>query len=624
MPLMKLILRHRLVWLMAALGIAALVAGRWLLPADTAVQLVAKGGYWVMLLTFALFVHSVWRLLREAGAGWRPARADYAAAALIAACGGLWLAHEKQGFKILADEVLLLGTSMVMHQEREVSYPIRATDVQGPFQFTHKVVDKRPFFYPFLVSLIHDTTGYRGSNPFWVNAALGFLFLGLVYLIAWRLAGDRWAGVFAVLLFTGLPLLAQQAAGGGFELLNLVMLAGILLLGWRYAARPDEDSLTALSLGAVLLAMTRYESVLCVVPVAVLALWGWARAGRVILPWAVVAAPALLFPYVLQNRVFETNTGAWELASIPEAGSPFALHYVPDNLGHALGFFFDTTGYQPNSIFFAAVGLLALPFFGLVIVRILRTGRAAAPADMALALVGLGLFGIGALHMLYFWGQFDHPVIRRLSLPVHLLLALAAVVIGARIIRSSAGWRWACGAAVAGLLLQGLPSLTRQAYAWEYMPGVEMAWRGEFLRHHPQKDYLFIDRDSVYWIANRVAATAVAQAAQRRDGLAYHLRNHSFTAMYVFQRYTVDQDTGALTIDPADDIGPGFELETVVEKRIATLHLARISRITAIHAEDGQVARAGHARPAGGPPLSAEEFDRAKAAYLEKWMKQLP
>ncbi|MBW7896009.1 MAG: glycosyltransferase family 39 protein [Opitutaceae bacterium] len=624
MPLLKLILRHRLVWLMAMLGLVTLITGRWLLPAESAVQLVAKGGYWVMLLTSAFFVHGLWRLGRHAWTDWRPARGDYAAAALVMVCGGIWHAHERPGFKILADEVLLLGTSMVMHQEREVSYPIRATDVQGPFQFTHKVVDKRPFFYPFLVSLVHDTTGYRGTNPFWVNTALGFLFLGLIYVIAWRLAASRWAGVFAVLLFTGLPLLAQQAAGGGFELLNLVLISGVILLGWRYAERPDDNSLTALCLAAVLLAYTRYESVLFILPVAAIALWGWVRVNRVILPGMVVAAPLLLLPYVLQNRVFEANTGAWELASKPEAGAPFAFSYVADNLGHALGFFFDLSGYQPNSIFFAAGGLLALPFFALIIVRTLRAGLSAAPREWVVAMIGLGLFGIGALLMLYFWGQFDHPVIRRLSLPVHLLMALAIVVVGARLIRSPAGWRWTGAAALIALLLQGVPSMARQAYAWEYMPGIEMAWRQEFIRRHPQKDYLFIDRDSIYWITQRVAATAIAQAADRREGLAFHLRNHTFTAMYVFQRFTVDQATGALTLDPADDIGPGFDLEPVLEKRIATLHLARISRITAIHAEDGTVARQAYAQPVGGPAMSKEEFERAKAAYLEQWMKQLP
>lgn len=623
MPLLKQILRDRLVWLMAALGVGSLAVGRWVVPPDLAVQLVAKTGYWVLLLTFVLFAWALGRTMRGRWTAVRPSRENLAALALIVGCGGVWMAHERQGFKILADEVLLLGTSMVMHQEREVSYPIRATDVQGPFELTHRVVDKRPYFFPFLVSLAHDFTGYRGTNPFYVNGVLGFVFLGMVYGICRRIGGSPWAGALAVLLFTGLPLAAQQAGGGGFELLNLVMLGGVLLLGWRYAENPDAESLEALCLAAVLLAFTRYESVLFVLPVAGIALWGWARAGRVILTWPVVIAPLLLFPYVLQNRVFEANTGAWELASKVESGPPFGLGYVADNLGHALAFFFDATGYQPNSIFFAAVGLAALPFFLLLIVRVLRAGRAAAPAEWTLALVGLGLFGIGALLMAYFWGQFDHPVIRRLSLPVHLLMALAAVAVGARVLRTR-GWQLACLAAVAALLLQGLPSLARQAYAWEYMPGIEMAWRTDFLRAHPQKDYLFIDRDSIFWITQRVSATAVTQAAARKEGLAYHLRNHSFSAMYVFQRFTVDQNTGALTLDPADDIGADFELEPVIEKRIATLHLARISRITAIRAHGEVVARAGPAEPVPGPALSAGELEKAKSDYLAKWMKQLP
>lgn len=624
MPLRKLILRHPRVWLTVGLAVAALVAGRWLIPPEPAMSLVAKGGYWMMLGTCVLFGWTLWRLGRGAWSGWRPGRGDYAAAALIAACGGLWLAHERPGFKILADEVLLLGTSMVMHKEREVSYPVRATDVQGPFHFTHKVVDKRPFFFPFLVSVVHDTTGYRGTNPFWVNSALGFLFLGLAYVIGWRVAGNRWAGVLVVLLFTGLPLMAQQAAGGGFELLNLVMIATVLLLGWRYASSPDEDALVALVLAGVLLAYSRYESVLFVLPVAALAVWGWVKAGRVILPWTAALSPLLLLPYLLQHRIFETNTGAWELASKPGSGAPFALGYVPDNLGHALGFFFDTSGYQPNSIYFAALGLVALPVFALLILRILRKGQGATPTEWGVAVLGVGLLAVGALLMMYFWGQFDHPVIRRLSLPVHLLMALAIVAVGARFLRGALGWRLASAGAVLALLMQGLPSLTRQAYAWEYMPGIEMAWRQEFLRQHPQKDYLFIDRDSIFWIVNHVTATASSQAAARREGLAFHLRNHSFSAMYVFQRFKVDPDTGRLTLDPADDIGPGFELETVIEKRIATLHLARISRITAISDKDDVVARTDFVAPISGPAMSAEEFEQARTAYLKQWIKQLP
>ncbi len=622
MPFLKLMMRHRQVWLVGLLGLLVLVVGRWVISPQAAIPAVVKGGYWIMLVAFALFLRSLWMLLREQVGVWMPQRADFGALALIVVCGGVWVAHEKQGFKILADEVLLLGTSMGLHYEREVAYPIRGSDVQGPFQFTDQVLDKRPFFFPFVVSLVHDITGYRPTNSFHVNGVLGIVFLGLAHLLGWRLSGTRWGGALLVLLFTGLPLLAQQAAGGGFELLNLVMIATLVLLAMRYANKPDEVSLEALCLCAVLLAQTRYESVLFVIPTAVIALWGWVREGRVIMSWPIVLCPIFLSPYVLQNRVFEFNTGAWEMASRPGTEAPFALSYVPDNLGHALAFFFDTSGFQGNSVFFAAIGLLALPFFALLIMRHLREGSSR--DGVVVALTSLGLFAITGLLLAYFWGQFDHPVIRRLSLPLFLLLALAIVMVGASLTRRVAVWKGLCAAATLALLLQGIPMMARQAYTWDYMPGLEMAWRTKFLQSQTQKNLLFIDRDSTFWITQRIAATPAAQAILRKEGLAYHLRNHSFSAMYVFQRFAVNDQTGELVLDPDDDIGPDFELEPVAQERIATLKLSRISRVTAIRENGEVVARAGLAVPATGPALSSEELQKVKAQYLGKWIKQLP
>jgi hypothetical protein len=131
--------------------------------------------------------------------------------------------------------------------------------------------------------------------------------------------------------------------GGGFELLNLVMLATVLLLGIRLAERRDQASVEAFTYAAVLLAYTRYESILVLLPAAALIVWTWWREQRVILSWPVVIAPFLLVIALLQNRVFTLNTSAWELESRPGSSEPFALHYFPGNLGHALGFFFDTT-----------------------------------------------------------------------------------------------------------------------------------------------------------------------------------------------------------------------------------------------------------------------------------------
>lgn len=625
-PMWITVLKDRRLWLLTLLGVLAFVTARWVLPTGAAFQLVVKGGYWVMLATVILFVRAIWRLYRHGQQQWRPDRTHLWALLLVLATAGLWQAHGQHGFKILSDEVLLLGTSMNLHYGREPTYPIRATDVQGPFQVLQSVLDKRPFFFPFVVGLVHDLTGYRPENPFYVNTGLSAVFLALVYLAARRIGGSPWAGALGVLLFAGLPLMAQQATGGGFDLLNLLMLAAVLMLALRWTEKPDAHAVEALCLAAVLLAQTRYESALMIVPVAVMVLWGWKRAGRVIMPWTLWLVPLLLMPCVLQNRRFGSDASLWELAGRGGGASePFALHYLPDNLGHALAFFFDTTGYQPNSVLFGAAGLIALPFFGIWITRVLRQDGNQRPDDMATAVCGLGLLGITALIMVYFWGQFDHPVIRRLSLPLHLCMAVAIIVVLGRWVRWSGKWQAACAVAVVALLVQGLPVMAKRAYEKEYTPGVEMAWRQEFIDHHPARDFLFIDQDSIFWITQRIPATPIKQAQQRREGLAYHLRNHSFSAMYVFQRYKVDDGTGALTLDPADDVGPGFGLEPVWEKRIATLLIGRISRITSITEDNGRASEAtDFVQPQQTETRTPEQLEKARAEYLENWIKQLP
>ena len=625
LPMLLSLIKDRRFILLGLLGLLAFVIARWVVSGDAAFMLVAQFGYWVILVNFILFGRAIWRLGKESWARWVPGKPEIWGLCLVLITGILWQVHEQRGFKILADEVLLLGTSMDMHFEREATYPVRATDVQGPFQVLQSVLDKRPLFFPFVVSIVHDVTGYRASNPFYVNLGLSFVFLGLIYLLGTKIGGTRWGGVLGVLLFAGLPLMAQQAAGGGFELLNLVMLVAVVWLACRYAEKPDEISAEALALGAVLLAQTRYESAIFILPVIALLIWGWVRVGRMILPWSIWLTPVFLIPYVLQNRQFDSNASLWELAGQGGgATSPFALHYMPDNLGHALAFFFDTSGYQPNSIFFAVLGLVALPLFGIWITRIFRERENRTPVDVVVATMSLGILAVNGLLMIYFWGQFDHPVIRRLSLPLHFLMLLAILVVIARWIRWRHIWSVTCGAALLALFVQGLPAMAKRAYEKDYTPGVEMAWRTEFLHRFPNRDYLFMDQDSVFWITQQIAATPIKQAQKRKEGLMYHLRNHSFSAMYVFQRYMVDDQTGKLSLDPNDDLGVGFELEPFWEKRITTLMIGRISRITAINDQAETAHATEYAEPPDGPNRTAEQLQKAKSLYLENWIKQLP
>ncbi len=608
-------------FLLLLTALLALVLGFVTLTDDQSLRAMIYGGYWALLLISSLFAWSLGKVAREDWRGWAAVwRAPRWPAALIAACGGLLLVHEAYGFKILMDEVMLLGTSMSMHFEKIALVPMRAHDILGSFQIMGGELDKRPLFQPFLVSLLHDLTGYRPENVFALNTALTFVLLTLAYLTGCRING-RGAGVVAVLLLTSLPLLAQNATGGGFEILNLVMILAALLLGMRYAERRDGNSLDALVLAAVLLALTRYESVLFLLPVGLLIGWIWWQLRRPTLTWLVVFGPLLLLPYAWHNRVFNVHASAWELASQPGYDKPFSLAYVPDNIAHGLNFFFNASGQHSNSLALSILGFIALPFFALWTFKILRTLREAPPARAALAVFTLGFAAHTLLLLCYFWGKFDDPVIRRLSLPLNLLLVIATVTVAGEMNVRGRIWQVLTVLVGVGIFAYSLPTMARHDYTLDYYVGREMEWRREFIAAHPERDYLFIDNNSIIWITHLVSATPVQQALGQKGNIIFNLRNRIFSAIYVFQRLKVEPDTGRLEVPLEDQLGPDYQLETVWERRFTPLTVSRISRVVSIR--EGPTALP--ARPAASlEKMSTEEREKIRQLYLDNYVKRLP
>jgi hypothetical protein len=220
----------------------------------------------------------------------------------------------------------------------------------------------------------------------------------------------------------------------------------------------------------------------------------------------------------------------------------------------------------------------------------------------------------------YFWGRFDDPVIRRLSLPLNLWLVLAIIAVAAEFRGGPARWRVLAGLALAGLFGASLPSMARHDYSLDYYIGREIAWRREFMAAHPEKDYLFIDNSSIFWITHRVSATPMMQTVLNKKSLLFNHRNHTFSAFYVYQRLDVNPETGELTVQWDDVLGPDYRLETVWERRFTPLTVSRISRVVEI--------LDGEAQPPPPPVRTAAqplaERERIRREYLDNFIKQLP
>jgi hypothetical protein len=171
------------------------------------------------------------------------------------------------------------------------------------------------------------------------------------------------------------------------------------------------------------------------------------------------------------------------------------------------------------------------------------------------------------------------------------------------------------------MLAQGVPSMAAHAYNQEYLAGLETEWRRQFIGEQPKNDYLVIDNDSVLWIVHEVSATTVEAAKQRRPDLAFFMRTHTFSNIFVFQRYMIDPDTGKMTIRDGDDLGPDFILEPVRAERLLTLTQTRISRLVGIRDGKNVVTKQD---PDVVIPKDRALIEKERALYLENFIKRLP
>jgi hypothetical protein len=286
-----------------------------------------------------------------------------------------------------------------------------------------------------------------------------------------------------------------------------------------------------------------------------------------------------------------------------------------------LAFFFGRAADQPNSLLLSALGVIAVPFFALAVLKWTRTLHRETPITVATTFFAVGFAAQFALMMCYFWGKFDDPVIRRLSLPAHLGLVLAVLAVLPQLASAVVTRGLLALTVIAGLSL-GVPSMAAHAYSQEYLPGRETAWRRTFIAEQPRRDYLMIDNDSILWIAHQVSSTPVFQAQRRRESLVFHMRNRTYSDVYVFQRFNINAETGQMTLREGDDLGPDYVLETVREERLQTLTLSRISRVKAIKSGTTEV---DSTPPADHVvPTDRAEAERKRRVYLENFLKQLP
>lgn len=570
--------------LFALIAPFAVAYGFLLHSAGEAKELLQHFGYFAMTATFLWWLASLVVLARREPAvrhafSIETARLHLPALGLIAVFMAVAWCTVPYSFKVLYDEAVLQSTAFNLHFFREFGTVIRGYEINGMFTSLTVYLDKRPFFYPYLVSLVHDLTGYRVLNAYVLNTVLLPVVLALVYVVTRALGGTRGALV-ALALFGASPLLAENANGSGMEMLNIAMFLATLGLAVHYLNKPDEARLSALVLTCVLLAQTRYESALYVGCVGVLILEGWRRAGRVILPLAGLCAPLLLVPSALHNVYLSGTPVLWELNS--EVNSRFSGQHFLKNIGHAAAYFYELSPSLKNAVWLSVAGALAIVWALWGAWRHRRVWKLVPPGIIASWVMGLGVAANLGLLMFYFWGQLDDPIVSRLALPMYVMLAVAvAWAVG----RCRLDWQprvgaWLIAGALLGYLAVGLRAIA-------YNNGLnqlatEMSWEEHWVARRPSVPRLMItNKTGLNWFAQSTAAIAVELARGKAEQVRFHMNAGTFREVLVSQYYRPVGAEGGFVLDPRDALPDSFVLEPLIERQMGG-RLLRISRVVEI------------------------------------------
>lgn len=567
---------------------ASLLGGFWLIGGDYPLLLVKHGGYWLILFTFFVFLYSVFQNRRIHFKNPKDLiRANKWAFVFAAVVIGVCFLLQDAFFKITMDEVVLASTSMHMHLEKEVFTASRGYEVNGVFYILGGYLDKRPYFFAFVVSLVHDLIGYRPGNVFIVNAVVGFFLLIGVYLAGTQFGGKRW-GWLALLLLISLPLFGFNVTGGGFELFNLLMLLVTVYFGKCWLENRTRINFTTFVYSGLLLAQCRYESILFVFPVGFLILYGWWREKKVLLPWPLFFAPFILVPYVLQNRVLNETKVLWQLEK--HQAAPFGLHYLSQNLRAAVDFFFHYGTDQANSlVLISLAGLAALLF---VLYR-MRFAAYFPQSHTSWRLVSRA-FGVTILFnfvllMFYYWGQLNDPVASRLGLPAHLALIFLIVYVFSRQPWAAILFPMSTAAVLACTWFFAIPNLAQASFMRLAYEARQIDWMNEKLEAH-RGNILVITDYHIMGLVDGFSAVPIGHIIERKPELEFHVRNETFSDILLVHRESESETKvlGNQKLYGLEELETHFELEPVYSYSLDSRDTAMISRVKSIRLSRGE------------------------------------
>lgn len=609
---------HKLV--LPKLGLAAISSAiALLLPLQVlshsqSILIVRNAGYWLMLLCCGLFLWKVYSEFRKTK--WLQV-SDYFKAhwfgCLLAGIIAIALStRDATGFKILYDEHVLSSTARSMHIDQIAYVQAAGHFIDGELVATVGNTDKRPLLFPFMLSIVHNVFGYDVANAFVLNAALGFVTLALLYGLVARLC-SRSYGILSLLLFGGLPLLAQNVTGGGYELFNLCLILALALTAAHYFGRDSQQGgLDLMIMSSVLLANVRYESILYVLVPPAVVLLNYLRSGKLHLTWFSSLTPLLLLAPLLSFRVFRDQPNFIQTSQ----ENFFSLRHLPANLSEAATYLFDWQGDYTNSLLLSVIGLISLlVLLARYLPRVLDLARQRDPA-VAFIPVLIVILGATTLTLCNWWGGWTDPATQRFSLPFQLTLVVCTALAFHRVLKATEAPKTVLLLGAGYFLFVSPIHCHRMQHEFRMNTTPGYNWAMRWVQNEaPVGNHLYISESAIGLGLLEVSAIPMRSANAMPERIAFTQELGLFDEVFIFEEL-VEWDGDLRISKHLTPVSERFKRETIAKTYLSEKRFYRVSRLTEVlPAPAGEVTL-----PANLPRMSKEEFknstDPIKVYYL--------
>jgi len=534
-----------------------------------------NGAYYAILTLFLVWLYTVLKYLQSIQFSPVGFLRQYGGGVLFCLLATLMIeVSVKPSFKTLSDETNLLVTSRAMTFERTVASEVMAVRYYGEFNpiAATNTIDKRPFLFPFLESVLHVLRGFGPTNAFLLNGLLTFIFLSTVF-IGTRQFLNGPLSLAAVVLVMSYPVFSICATSGGFDLLSSTYLGLSLVILYSFLRGPTTEKFALLWMTLMMLSQTRHESLM----------YFFIVLGFLIVMGRIAGS------YWKENRLVLAMTPLWFLLSVwgplvnfqlvedPMEKDMFALrHFEHNSLDFIKGLAKPDFAFPYDNILSLIAGVLLVYLVLRCVVR-KRIAETTYQSRFMFILSACALASV-VVPLSFYGGMSLHPAGVRLFLPVSIECALIPILWLVTLAEESLAKiskPFLLGSI--GLFLLYHPIAVEGRFVNSSYPYRETSFELGIVQNlFPDQKILVVAEIPSQFTALQYGAIDFKTANDNIPNFLAGLQRHMYNEIIVIQRIAY---AGGGVPTPKNVLSPSYRLETLTEYETDPGDFIRISRV---------------------------------------------